>query len=338
MKNAIRSALRSAVLAARDTVKSNPFVKGLLYEEVNEQQFTNLARHELMLADRVRLSAYRDAIAKAVKPGDVVLDLGTGSGILSLFAARNAPRRVLAIDHSPFIEVARKIAATNNCSLVEFSQVNSKAFAPDERVDIIIQEQMGDDLFDEDMVANILDLKARILKDGGRILPAKFELYIEPISKKPDHVVPYLWDNDLWGVDFGATRGLAELAALKERPEYRSRIDGKLRVSVDQFLCNPEPILTFDLNTLRADAEIPRVFQLSRPDVCDGVLDSFCIYFKAIFDHGIEFDTSPLSRHTHWANRVFRVERRHVSRGSTLSYRLAMDELTKASTWILEPL
>src|SRR5690606_13171418 len=134
------------------------------------------------------------------------------------------------------------------CSLVEFSCVNSKEFSPDERVDLIIQEQMGDDLFDEDMVANILDLKTRILKDGGRILPAQFQLYIEPVSKQPDHVVPYLWDNDLWGVDFGATKEMAELSALKERPEYRSRIDGKLRVSVDQFLCEPEPLLTFDLN------------------------------------------------------------------------------------------
>ncbi len=118
-----------------------------------------------MLADTVRNKSYHDAIKRYIKPGDVVVDLGTGTGILSFYAAEQKPKRIYAIDHSDIIKVARRIAEHNNISNIEFVQTNSRDFAPPENVDIILQEQMGDNLFNENMVQDVLDLKDRLLKN-----------------------------------------------------------------------------------------------------------------------------------------------------------------------------
>ena len=68
-----------------------------------------------MIADRVRMEAYAEALRQAVKPGSVVLDLGSGAGIFALLACRLGARHVYAIEPSDIIEVGREIAAANSC-------------------------------------------------------------------------------------------------------------------------------------------------------------------------------------------------------------------------------
>src|SRR5690606_12524273 len=140
--------------------------------------------------DDVRVDTYYAGIQRYVQPGDVVVDLGTGSGILSFFAARRGARRVYAIDHSAFIEVAEAIAKKNEIGNVEFVRVNSREFHAKEEADVIIHEQIGDDLFDENMVENLLDLKRRVLKENGKIVPGRFELFLEPAVLKEDFRTP----------------------------------------------------------------------------------------------------------------------------------------------------
>jgi protein arginine N-methyltransferase 1 len=66
-----------------------------------------------MLADYTRLDSYAAGIGRAVKPRDVVLDLGCGTGILSMFAAQRNPEKIYAIDHSDIIELAKRVAEHN---------------------------------------------------------------------------------------------------------------------------------------------------------------------------------------------------------------------------------
>ena len=77
------------------------------------EDYGNLLIHRRMLADRVRCEAYRRAILATVKPGQVVLDLGAGTGILSLFAAEAGARKVYAVERTPTAALARQIVARN---------------------------------------------------------------------------------------------------------------------------------------------------------------------------------------------------------------------------------
>ena len=109
----------------RKLLMANPKLRVLLYDLVNKDEFGNLYEHEKMLADSVRVETYKRGIERLIGAGDVVLDLGTGTGILSFFAARQNPGKVFAIDHSQFIEVARKIAEHNQ--VVSMSSSTSRS-------------------------------------------------------------------------------------------------------------------------------------------------------------------------------------------------------------------
>ena len=81
----------------------------VMYDLMNETNFAGLAEHEEMLSDSVRVNAYHQGIRRNVRPGDVVVDLGTGTGLLAFMASRAGAKKVYAVEHSDFIEIAREI-------------------------------------------------------------------------------------------------------------------------------------------------------------------------------------------------------------------------------------
>ena len=69
--------------------------------------------HRTMIRDRVRTDAFRRAIDSVVRPGDVVLDVGAGSGTLSVFAARAGAARVYAVEQTSVAVLAQDLIAAN---------------------------------------------------------------------------------------------------------------------------------------------------------------------------------------------------------------------------------
>jgi len=323
---------RSALRQAKALFKSTRFGRNLLSDLNNSDEFTSLLAHERMLADAVRVDSYHTAISRAVKPGDVVIDLGTGTGILALFAARQQARKVYALDHSDFIDTARRIAEHNGIGNVEFIASNSRDFNPPQRVDLIIHEQIGDELFTENMLENLLDLKRRALKPGGRILPARFELYVEPARLNPGRELPFLWERPVHGIDFSLLRDDPQIARYLP-PDYRFPLLEP--AAVDHWLCEPEPLITLDLNQMTTPDEMPNVASATRRVVNAGMLDGLVVWFRVIFDEDIGFDTSPLSRLTHWRSRLFRTPQQYLPAGAKIAYDFCMEDPANANSWTL---
>ena len=98
------------------------------YRDFNERYFANFHEQERMLADKPRMNFYHTAIMRHIQPGDRVIDLGTGTGILAAFAARRGAAKVYAIDHSEILEHARALAVANEVKNVEFVATHSTAF------------------------------------------------------------------------------------------------------------------------------------------------------------------------------------------------------------------
>lgn len=302
-------------------------------DKISKSIFTDWFEQEKMLADDLRLQAYAGAITKYITPGSTVLDLGTGTGVLAFVAARAGARKVYALEHAEIIEVARLVGRHNGFSNVEYIKMHSQKVFLADRVDFIVQEQMGSILDDENMIGNIVDLRDRLLKPGGRILPNKLQMYAEPIQLKPTSRIPFLWENEILGIDFSVARHISPTPS----GNYLCR---KIQpTDVDVFLSEPEPLFHFNLENVRV-GEVPLKYDYKRRVIRTGTFDGICLYFVAAFDDEINIDTNPKAaiRPTHWSTFMFRVPSRAVSEGDIIRFDLTIRDLTWHGTWEWHPI
>ncbi len=297
------------------------------YQTKNRKEFASLFEHEKMLADRPRVDSYYAGIKKYVCPGDRIIDLGTGTGILSFMASQVPSTKIYALDHSEILNLARKLAADNHITNVEFVNTHSSEFSLPEKVDVILQEQMGDFLFNEYMIPNVCDLRDRLLKMGGKILPALYDFYIEPVKVVDKLAVPFIWQQKVHGVDFS---GLREVR-IPARHYYRIyQFDPGY---VDYFLGSPKPVYSFDLNTLQPDS-VPQEFSYSRPVRLEGRLDGFIVYFDCKFDEKIKVTNGPFpDRATNWAFYLLRVENCEVHPGDQIQFKITSKNWADVNSW-----
>ncbi len=317
---------------AKQSLKSNDRLRSLIYDESNIAQFADLDYQEAMLADKVRLDAYHEAIRRTVKPGDVVIDLGTGTGILAMFAARSGARKVYALEHGEVIEIAKQVASHNKLTNIEFVRKNSRDFKAPELADLVIHEQIGSYLFDENMVENLLDIKARMLKPGGKILPAKFQFFVEPISLRDDHRVPYCWESQIKGIDYSCLKNESTDRKYRQGSGRRFMQTG----SIDRYACEPAPLFEFDLNDMISGNTIPTSYKVQKAVVRDGRVDGLSVFFRVIFDEELSFDNALDSRNTSWTNPLFRIPARDVRQGDRLTLSIDMSNILDYTTWKMD--
>ncbi|MGJ8697209.1 MAG: 50S ribosomal protein L11 methyltransferase [Verrucomicrobiaceae bacterium] len=299
------------------------------YRRFNEDYFADLHAQERMLADQQRMAFYHEAIRRKIQPGDRVIDLGTGTGILAAFASRQGASHVYAVDHSSIIEHAMCLAAENGIENVSFEDVHSTKLYLEEPVDVILHEQMGDFLFDEAMVPNVCDLRDRFLKPGGLILPSEFELFCEPMTLHDDRRVPYIWDlTDVHGFDFSSMS--------RSRPtevEYHGLVSCDLGV-VKHFLGDPKPVVEVDLHTV-TESSMPLKVTFTRKVKREGLLDGLVVYMKAKVDDDLVLSSSPLDpeRAPHWGYRILRLDQSYAEVGDELEVTLTVKDWADPETW-----
>jgi protein arginine N-methyltransferase 1 len=281
--------------------------------------FSHFSIHEQMLADRVRMDTYSRAIDKHVNRGDVVLDLGTGSGILTFLATLREPKKIYAVEASRAIEMAKCVAAHNNFGNIIFLNKHSKDVNIPEKVDLILHEQMSSFLFQEEIIENILDVRRRLLKPNGRILPSKFEVFVEPVKLKDDCTVPLIWEHEFFN-----------FSCLKKFQEKRVRVLEPYEV--DYFLCDPEKVLSFDLEKISDDNFMKKI-SFKKQVKRRGRFDGFCFYFRTIFDEEISFSTSPLEQKTHWKSRLLACEAKEFSEGAAITFEMIIKDASDVNTW-----
>jgi len=165
-----------------------------------------------MAADRVRVEAFRRGIAAAVRPGDVVVDVGCGLGTYAIFACRSGAKRVYAIDREDVILTAAAIARDNGCSdRIRFLRGDAFEVRLPEKADVVVTEDFCPMFVDPD-TERLIARARTFLKPRGRFVPRSVSVFAAPVH------APKLYGSiDLWrgkggaacGVDFSATRELA---------------------------------------------------------------------------------------------------------------------------------
>lgn len=286
------------------------------------QQLTMTDIHETMLKDTVRTDAYRDFIYenKHLFAGKIVLDVGCGTGILSMFCARAGAAKVIAVDNSNIIDKARTNIHANGLSDVitclrgKIEEVN----LPVQKVDIIVSEWMGYCLLFEAMLDSVLWARDKYLATDGLMVPSHCSLQVAPIEDQD-----YLADNvDFWRDVYGFN-----MTAMMEKI-YDDILVRHLLAK--NLAAKSAPFLTLPLHTITTpDLSFVKSFsvELSRDiDALDGWVIWFDTFFLTSRDavlpedaraeiwpsdnkHGVAFTTGPAGKETHWRSGVMLIDR-----------------------------
>lgn len=146
------------------------------------------------------------------------MDVGCGTGILSMFAAKAGAAKVFAVDCSDMIDNTRAIVEANhlNGTIHLFKGLIEVVKLPVDHVDIIISEWMGYCLLFESMLDSVIFARDKWLRPGGLMFPDHCSLYITALkaSQQQDDALDF-WSN-VYGIDMSAMKVLS----LKEAKIY----------------------------------------------------------------------------------------------------------------------
>lgn len=263
--------------------------------------YSDLSMHRWMLRDRVRNESYRKALLHAVHEGDSVLDMGAGTGILSLFAAAAGARKVYAIERTMTANVARRIAATNGLSeRIQVLQTDLEDADLPEKVNVLVSEWMGGFGVDENMLAPLVIARDRWLAEGGRIVPERVTAMMAPAWVKTfDEDLAY-WRTKPHGVD------LSDLSELRTQEILESH-EGLVP---DDLLAEAQPMWSHDAYTCTLE-EADRAFVAKLTFVTSraGKFSGLAAWFNADMGGGEILTNAVGAPDTHWGRTVFPLER-----------------------------
>ncbi|KAI3956776.1 hypothetical protein MKW92_014027 [Papaver armeniacum] len=264
--------------------------------------YSHFGIHEEMLKDTVRTKTYQNVIYKNtfLFKDKIVLDVGAGTGILSLFCAKAGAKHVYAIECSQMADMAKQIVETNGFSNV-ITVLKGKVEEielPVPKVDIIISEWMGYFLLFENMLDTVLYARNKWLVNDGIVLPDKATLYVTAIEDheyKEDKIE--FW-NDVYGFD---------MKCIKKQSIMEPLVD---TVDQNQIVTNCQLLKTMDiLKMASGDVSFTAPFKLraERSDYIHALVAYFDVSFTQCHKL-MGFSTGPRSRTTHWKQTVLYLE------------------------------
>ena len=281
--------------------------------------------HLNMLLDEARMDSYRRAIQATVKPGDVVVDIGCGTGVLSFMACEAGAEKVYAIETGPIIEAARELAIDNGfADRIEFLDGWSTDIDIPELADVLITETIGSAGLDEGIIRWIADAKERLLRPDAVLMPRRLRLWIAAAESFEDHaLVADWWSPDL-PYDYSAARRRAE------------RTLWFADITADFLLGQPELAADIDFSTAFDETTASSgELQVDR----DGTLHGLAVWFDSLLCAGVTVDNLPPREHSSWSHGFLPLaDPIAVSAGDQFTWALSVSADGEHWTWQIDPI
>lgn len=251
--------------------------------------YVNLTGHRSMALDGIRNAAYARALQRVVRPDSVVLDLGAGTGVHGLMAARLGARRVYLVEPEDVIAVAEENARANGLQdVVTCLHGRMEDVELPERVDVIVSVLTGNLLLTEDLLPALFHARDRYLKEGGALVPNRAVLNVAPVSAPVIHGEEIgAWSTPQFGIDLQAARAYSSNTVF-------FRDAGAAEIT---YLSDPAVIHQIDMRASGYEALKQEIaVTIAQDGICHGWIGWLSIGF------GDEWlSTSPRDPRTHWS-------------------------------------
>ncbi|MDX2288092.1 MAG: 50S ribosomal protein L11 methyltransferase [Hyphomicrobiaceae bacterium] len=278
--------------------------------------------HRTLIADEVRNDAFYRALKAVVVPGKTtVADIGAGSGILGLMAAKLGAKEVFFYESAEVAAVAEASIRASGCKGCHLFACHSTEMDEPPKVDVVITETLGNYAFEEDIIATLDDARRRHLKRGGVVLPKTVRQFACPL------VVPRLfeemtaWDRtgEKYGLDFSTARRMSLNNAYVRGLRQSDLLDRGAR--------------QWDEADMGARVSGKRkgtaAWTFEQPITVYG----FGVWWEIEITAGITLSTSPLGPATHWEQLYFPLEKPIVAKaGEMLEAKFASDTSPEGGT------
>ena len=268
--------------------------------------YSKLQNQANMLQDLVRTQIYNEAIMRNRKDfeGKVVMDLGCGSGILSLFAAQAGAKKVYAVEASNMAAQARILIKANNFEhIIEVVNKKIEDITEEdvgEKVDTIISEPLGTFLLNERMLESYVIARNKFLKPEGLMMPTSAHFHIMPFQddvlfKEQEQKVAFFDSKNFYNLDFSCLKE----QALKEK--FAQPVVEAYPLEQALATANDSIVFDFQTCTLKDLQEIDFHFnhQFKRASIVHGYALHFDAHFKGS-ENLVILRTGPEAKTTHW--------------------------------------
>ncbi len=261
--------------------------------------------HIRMLNDRARTASYQQAIRETVTPGDVVVDVGTGTGVLAVTAALAGAGHVYAIEGSRMGRLAQQAFAANGLSdRITLVEGRSAHVDLPEKADVLVSEIIGNDPLDEAILETTSDAVKRLLKPDARLIPESLRIYGLPVSIPAEWLAEHVFTAqaaDRWqswyDMDFSVLTATAKQQSHSLFANtYKTRDWPRLS----------EPVLLAELDLQLANHQEVETAAVV-PVTESGELNGIIVFFETWLSRSIHFSIHPskATPENSWASKIW---------------------------------
>lgn len=284
--------------------------------------YSSMRAHKIMLEDMARMEAYHSAIFKNKSEtivDKVVLDVGSGTGVLAVWAAKAGAKHVYAVEASNAVKLARRLVQSSNLSDV-VTIIHSKVEEAEipEPIDVIVSEWMGAFLVKESMFDSVAYARDKWLKPGGLMMPSRatifLGLYAPENERDRTHFVRANLEKEI--AEWNET--VTNLQSLDV--DYSSFTSEVVEDFSDYFLTNgirvnylspnnlaspPQKVLEFDCATVNPTALVVFSQDFEYTIGRSAEIKGFLGWFTTDFPNGVVLDTGPGQTYSHWGQQLY---------------------------------